>query len=310
MNIYKVSKLVVLISTLYVSCVSGSVSASEGTLAIDKNPGELSAQLLGEIINPNGIVVMLHGCGQDGLGFAQNSGMLKASKNKNIALLSIEQSKSNNVQACFNWFSEQDNTAGKGELASIEAFMTLVEKRYPNRPTYLLGLSAGGAMASALLLQRPELFDGAAVVAGVPYPCANNLIQAISCMKSGSSISAEALAKALKASKTPWPPLMVFTGDSDSIVNAENSHQMVEQYAALIGKANLTLDKSIQHGTNKKLTETTYLLSNNQPAISLFSYEGLGHGIPIDKLDDEQTQVPFYIPSEKGVATIIMDRWF
>ena len=39
-------------------------------------------------------------------------------------------------------------------------------------------LSAGGSMATSLLAQYSEQIEGAAVIAGVGYPCADNLVKA------------------------------------------------------------------------------------------------------------------------------------
>ena len=51
---------------------------------------------------------------------------------------------------------------------------------------YVVGLSAGGAMAAAMLAAYPERFAGGAIVAGVPYGCANTVDEALRCMNPGS----------------------------------------------------------------------------------------------------------------------------
>jgi poly(3-hydroxybutyrate) depolymerase len=50
---------------------------------------------------------------------------------------------------------------------------------------YLVGFSAGGAMAAAMLAAYPERFAGGAIVAGVPYGCANSVTKALQCMNPG-----------------------------------------------------------------------------------------------------------------------------
>ncbi len=296
------------IAYLAMTCVCLAVPALATEVSIEHNPGELSASITGQLDAPKGIVVLLHGCGQDSKSFAKNSGFLEESKKRSVAILNIEQNKNNNVQACFNWFSEQDNKAGSGELASIEHFITKTQNKYPEVPTYLVGLSAGGAMASAVLLQKPDLFDGAAIVAGIPYPCANNLIQAIACMKSGSSMSVSELAKPFtKKSNEQWPSLLIFTGDNDVIVNAKNSQQMAEQYAAIIGASPIGAQKSTPV---PGITQTTWRAGKNKNAISLYSYSQLGHGIPVTLEESEPSLPAFYLPTKRGVASIVMDTWF
>jgi poly(3-hydroxybutyrate) depolymerase len=54
----------------------------------------------------------------------------------------------------------------------------------PNR-VFATRLSAGGAMTSVMLAVYPEVFSGGAIVAGLPYGCANNLVDALQCMQTG-----------------------------------------------------------------------------------------------------------------------------
>jgi poly(3-hydroxybutyrate) depolymerase len=50
------------------------------------------------------------------------------------------------------------------------------------RKVFVTGLSAGGAMASAMLAAYPEVFAGGAIIAGLPYGCASNVQQAFEAM--------------------------------------------------------------------------------------------------------------------------------
>ena len=45
---------------------------------------------------------------------------------------------------------------------------------------YVTGLSAGGGMTAVMLAAYPELFAGGAIIAGIPYKCANDAIEALS----------------------------------------------------------------------------------------------------------------------------------
>ena len=49
---------------------------------------------------------------------------------------------------------------------------------------FIAGFSAGGAMTAVMLAAYPELFAGGAIVAGVPYRCAETVSEALRCMKS------------------------------------------------------------------------------------------------------------------------------
>jgi poly(3-hydroxybutyrate) depolymerase len=73
---------------------------------------------------------------------------LALAKKHNFALLLPKQSLSNNIQRCFNWYSAD----------------------------YFTRDLAGGAMASGMLANYPALFTSGAVVAGIPFPCAEGLM--------------------------------------------------------------------------------------------------------------------------------------
>src|SRR4029453_13945260 len=68
----------------------------------------------------------------------------------------------NNQNACFNWFEPEDTTRDRGEAHSIRQMIEATIQRHSVDPSqvYIVGLSAGGAMAAAMLANYPELFRG------------------------------------------------------------------------------------------------------------------------------------------------------
>ncbi|MCJ8297276.1 MAG: PHB depolymerase family esterase [Colwellia sp.] len=154
------------------------------------NPGELTASYLSPSKQAKSLVVLLHGCVQKGETLAKQSGFVALAKQYNFTLLLPQQSQKNNVKSCFNWFSEQDSAKDQGEVLSIKNMISAVKTQAGIEQVYIAGLSAGGAMTSALLTHYPDLFSAGAVIAGLPYPCANDLAKAISCMRNGPSQSA------------------------------------------------------------------------------------------------------------------------
>jgi poly(hydroxyalkanoate) depolymerase family esterase len=92
----------------------------------------------------------------------------------------------NNQNACFNWFEPDDTSRDRGEALSIRQMIDAVERYSVDRSrVYVVGLSAGGAMAAAMLAAYPERFAGGAIVAGVPYGCADSISKALQCMNPG-----------------------------------------------------------------------------------------------------------------------------
>jgi pimeloyl-ACP methyl ester carboxylesterase len=85
-----------------------------------------------------------------------------------------EQKCANNSQNCFNWFIERHISSNDGEIASIRAMVEkmLRDHNLDRSRVFVTGLSAGGAMACALLASYPDLFAAGAIIAGLPYGAA------------------------------------------------------------------------------------------------------------------------------------------
>jgi poly(hydroxyalkanoate) depolymerase family esterase len=251
------------------------------------NPGALTSFYLPVSENLNvprtgnaSLIVLLHGCIQDGVELANKSGLTSLALENNFAVLVPQQSYQNNVKRCFNWFASQDTQLDSGEMLSIKNMILATQEKLATKHVYVIGLSAGGAMASAALVNYPDLFQGGAVIAGLPYPCADNLIKAISCMKEGPSQSVEELAqfaKAIHPLQTRWPSLSIWTGDSDNVVNANNAQMLAFQWQILT-----------QSDTNPTVTnEAGYSISRwknaqNKALIELITIKDFGHGIAVN----------------------------
>ena len=84
-------------------------------------------------------------------------------------------------------FQPEDTARDRGEALSIRQMIDAMIARHSvdRSRVYVVGLSAGGAMAAALLAAYPERFAGGAIVAGVPYGCANTVGEALRCMSPG-----------------------------------------------------------------------------------------------------------------------------
>src|SRR5450755_4790713 len=132
------------------------------------------------------LIVMLHGCRQDPLSFAAGTRMNTLAEAGRCAVLYPEQSKHWNLLRCWNWF-ESASLAGQGEAALIARLIDQVIERRPINPrrVYLVGMSAGGAMACLLAVRHSRLFSACAVHSGVMYGAASSPAQALAAMRSG-----------------------------------------------------------------------------------------------------------------------------
>ena len=134
------------------------------------------------------LIVMLHGCQQDPLSFAAGTRMNKWAEDGRYAVLYPEQSTRSNPMRCWNWF-ESASIAGRGEAALIARLIDQISRRrrIDPRRVYLVGMSAGGAMACLLAVRHSRLFAACAIHSGVMYGVASSPMQAVSVMQSGPS---------------------------------------------------------------------------------------------------------------------------
>ncbi|GGP78768.1 hypothetical protein GCM10009410_08790 [Shewanella ulleungensis] len=251
------------------------------------NPGALTGFYLpatdgSNVSHPEetSLVVLLHGCIQDGVELANKSGLTSLAIANHFAVLVPQQNYDNNVKGCFNWFSAQDTQIDSGEMLSIKNMITATQHKLGTKQVYVIGLSAGGAMASAALVNYPDLFQAGAVIAGLPYPCADNLIKAISCMKRGPAQSVDELVQYVKSihpKQAVWPSLSIWTGDSDNVVNANNAQMLAAQWQVLTQS---NAQPVVSHESGYSISR--WKNGQNNTAIELVTINDFGHGIAVN----------------------------
>jgi poly(hydroxyalkanoate) depolymerase family esterase len=182
------------------------------------------------------LVVMLHGCRQNPLSFANGTRMNALAEEYRCAVLYPEQNKQSNPLCCWNWFRSSELT-GHGEAALLAGLIVRVTERRPidRRRVYVVGMSAGGAMACLLAIRYSRLFAACAIHSGVVYGAASSAMQALGVMRSGPSPSSMEHAWQLvrEASESAIVvPTLVIHGDGDMTVNPVNADRIIEQLRA------------------------------------------------------------------------------
>lgn len=296
---------------IFLLTITVSLSAQADALKLENfgaNPGDLEANyFMPNIVQP-ALVVLLHGCAQHGDELALQSGLSGLAKKHDFALLLPQQGLSNNIKRCFNWYSADDSTRDSGETLSLKNMITSMKARLGSKEVYILGLSGGGAMASGMLANYPELFAGGAVVAGIPFPCADGLMQGISCMRNGPSQTAEELAtlvKKLNPQQKTWPKLSVWTGVNDSIVNPLNSSMLAQQWASLS-----TVDHKPIINKKSGYTITRWHNSAKEAQVELIEVSELGHGIMVNpKVENGGVESDYLLASPVSTVKHVIDFW-
>lgn len=182
------------------------------------------------------LLVMLHGCTQNPLSFAEGTRMNALAEESRFAVLYPQQSRRSNPQRCWNWF-EPASINGRGEAAMIARLIEQVALRRPIDPrrVYVAGMSAGGSMACILALLHSRLFAACATHSGLMCGAANSPMQAMEAMRCGPSAAAVEEARRLvhrSDAAAVMVPTLVIHGDLDTRVNPVNADRIIEQLTA------------------------------------------------------------------------------
>lgn len=235
------------------------------------------------------LVVALHGCTQTTAVYDHGSGWSTLADMYGFAVLFPEQQRTNNPNNCFNWFLPSDNQRNHGEALSIRQMIEqmIEDHGIDRRRVFVVGLSAGGAMTSAMLATYPDVFAGGAIIAGLPYGCATNVQDAFETMARGRDHSARALGDLIRAASThrgPWPKLSIWHGSSDAIVNVKNMEQAVQQWIDVHGVSVLPRIEHEDEGHSRRVWRT----EAGDDAIEAITIWGMGHGVPLATSGDPE----------------------
>ena len=232
------------------------------------------------------LIVVLHGCGQSAATFAADAGWLALARELRFALLLPEQTHENNRGRCFNWFRPSDVRRGSGEAMSIRQMIRNAVKRFGSDPRHIfvVGLSAGGAMAAAMLAAYPAVFSAGAVVAGLPVGCASTPVGAMLHMRRANSGRTRlALANDVRMvtgspSRKSWPRLSIWQGERDRTVAPENAEVLANQWSELHGSGTEPIiDRTIEGARQR-----AWGRPNRVPSVELWTIARMGHGFPVD----------------------------
>ena len=254
--------------------------------AFGSNPGELRMLTFVPPGLPAGapLVVVLHGCGQTASGYDAGTGWSQLAERHGFALLLPEQRRANNAHTCFNWFEPQDVTRGEGEVASIRQMVArcVADHRLDARRVMVTGLSAGGAMTSAMLAAYPEVFAAGAVIAGLPFGAAAGVNEALGAMHHARDRPAAAWGDLVRAASpmrgAPGrPAVAIWHGDADHTVAVGNALQSVRQWTDSHGLR----EADGREDTVDGVPHRSWCGPDGRVLVELYRVPGLGHGTPV-----------------------------
>ncbi|KIN63754.1 Poly(3-hydroxyalkanoate) depolymerase C [Sulfitobacter noctilucicola] len=218
-----------------------------------------------------GVLLMLHGCTQTPEDFATGTGIVNAAVGAGFAVVLPAQSRGDNAQSCWNWFSGADQKRGSGEPAILAGLTAGIAKAHgvPQAKCFVAGLSAGGAMAVILGETYPDVFGGVGVHSGLPYGCARGVNEAFAAM-GGSATRRTA------KSDGEMVPTIIFHGTSDATVKMSNGEQIVDD---ALNRVKGPQTQIVTEGTTagRAFTAMTSLDARGRPVAEYWQIEGLGH---------------------------------
>lgn len=258
------------------------------------------------------LVVMLHGCLQTPEDFAAGARMNEVADAHNFLVAYPEQPATANPYKCWNWFDPAHQSRGAGEPSLIARVVEDVRatRGVDARRTYVVGVSAGGAMASVMAAGYPDLFAGLGVCAGMEYKAAANVagalqaqqsggpdpkaqgLQAYEAMTAATATPAKGVNRAARSGRrTPLLRVIVFHGTLDTVVRPVNGEQVVAQWAqandllddardndSVDGAADVVTDGSVPGGHH--FTRSVYHDAAGKPLLEHWAVRDMKHAWP------------------------------
>ena len=227
------------------------------------------------------LVLALHGCGQTAEEFAEATRWNALADRYGFVVAYPQQTATHHAQRCWNWFRARHQQRGQGEpaiLAGIVAQIGLHRHGWhiDSSRVYVVGLSAGGAMALILAATYPEQFAAVGVHSAPPYASATNTVSALRAMAARTPPAPSLI--------TPLPPLIVFQGTTDNVVNADNATRIADQWLAARAQDELR-HRYVRMPADVARTATSrrsaqirrWYAPDGRRKLEVWSVDGLGH---------------------------------
>ncbi len=181
------------------------------------------------------LMVMLHGCTQDPDDLARGTRMNELAERDGFLVLYPEQPVTAHPLKCWTWYDAAQQKRGQGEPAIIAAMTLKIAKENGVDPKriYLVGLSAGAAMAAILGATYPDIYRAIALHSGIAYGLATAVPQALEAMRTpkGDAVKLGTAVVAAMGERRRVVPVLIIQGTTDASVNEANARLLAQQWA-------------------------------------------------------------------------------
>ncbi len=177
------------------------------------------------------LIIVLHGCRQRAIAFAQASGWVAAADSSRMRLLCPQQRPGASLYRCWNWFHPAAQ-GGRGELDVVLQALRVVCDQVACRRVAVVGLSAGGGLAALLAFHGAEHVDAVVAVAAPPLMGSAFVQDPRQLMRDGLSIRPSVAVMPRRR----CAPLLVLHGAADAVVNPVCAEQLAEQARSVLAR--------------------------------------------------------------------------
>jgi poly(hydroxyalkanoate) depolymerase family esterase len=239
-------------------------------------------------------MLVLHGCTQSADDVAAGTRMNQLADRFGFVVVYPEQRASNNRNKCWNWYDAANQVRGAGEPVVIAGIVEQVlgseiGSRLDHNRVYVVGMSAGAAMAVVMGAVYPDLVAGVGAHSGLAYAAARSAPAALLSMRNG-GLDPEARGRQAwiaMGDHATTMPVVIVQGEGDTTVRAVNGSQVAQQWLAtnrlaLSGTLALGRDRPdhVDHGRSPgglSYETRTWDGPQGRPLVQYWSVAGLGH---------------------------------
>ncbi len=293
--------------------VESTSAALDTVTGFGTNPGNLTMLRHAPTGMPTNapVVVALHGCTQTSAALS-NIGLDALADKYKFYVVYPQQNTANNPVSCFDWWGAYNNpsdkaniTRGKGENLSIKQMVdkTIADYSVDRSRVYVIGFSAGAAMASVLLAAWPDVFAAGAIDAGVPYDCPatvnNDVFQ---CMSPGKTLTAadwgQRVKNAYPGYAGAYPRVSLWQGTADTTVATANQTELLKQWTNVHGLSVTPTQSDMVDG----YPHTTFADANHVVQVESYAITGMAHGVAVDPAHQCGTAGQYIV--DKGICSV------
>lgn len=266
----------------------------------DANPGGLRMFEYVPVAMPAAapVVVVLHGCTQTAEAYA-GAGWNELADAHKFYVVYAEQTVTNNVALCFNWFESGDSARTGGEAESIKRMVDSVKARHDVDAAriFVTGLSAGGAMTAVMLASYPDVFEAGAIMAGVPYRCATSAADTGGCAGGASGKTPAVWGDLVRSvggafAGGGYPRVSIWQGTADRTVDPRSADDLRAQWCNV---HEIAQEPTSVETPSPDVVHQTFAAQDGTVAVESWMLGGMGHGTAIDPAQQCGSDGPYLL---------------